>query len=336
MTLYVGVDVGGTKCAVTLIDGSGSTLGRTWREHDVGQAVDLIDVVAAAIMELLTAHEVALDQVGGLGIAVAGLVGKDRATLVRGPTLAAVDLDLGPRLTARLGRPVMVANDANAALFGHAQLAEPTDEAAVSACAGDGTAVSLLLSLGTGIGGAIMVGDTLVLGQHGYAAELGHIPVDFSDRRICLCGGTGCVEQFASGRGISEQATLVRPPAESLARLSALEATEPYTARHIVAIAAAGDAWAIGLLAHGGKMLGRAITTLCVALDPTSVIIAGSFGYAAGEWLLPHAGDELRARWPYARERPLPTLAKDEIGPWVAATGAALLAKAEHDSGGSP
>jgi glucokinase len=334
MTVYVGVDVGGTKCAVALLDGSGSVLGRSWREHDVGQASALIDMLVGAVGDLLAAHAVAVDDVGCLGVAVAGLVGKDRATLVRGPTLAAADLDLGPRLATRIGRPVTVVNDANAALFGHVRMAEPTDPAAAVDGAGVGTNVSLLLALGTGIGGSIMVGDTLVLGAHGFAAELGHVPVDFSDRRTCLCGGTGCVEQFASGRGVAERAALLRPPPESLDRLRRMGAAEPYTARHVVAAAAAGDAWAISLLAHAGKMLGRAIALLCVALDPAAVIISGSFGHAAGEWLLPNALDELEARRPYPREWSRPRLARDVIGPYVAAAGAALLAKAEHESGG--
>jgi glucokinase len=336
VTLYVGVDVGGTKCAVVLIDDTGTTLGRSWHEHDVGRASVLTDVVADATGELLTAHSLEAQDVARLGVAAAGLVSRDRATLVRGPTLDAIKLDLGPRLAARIGRPVTVVNDANAALFGHVRLTQPTDEAPGIDAAGQGTKVWLLLALGTGIGGAVMVGDTLVIGEHGFAAELGHVPVDFDDAHRCLCRATGCVEQFASGRGIAERAALAPPPPESSDRLRAMGATEPYTSRHVVAAAAAGDAWAAGLLAHAGQMLGRAVATLCVVLDPDRVIIAGSFGHAAGEWLLPHAQDELQARWPYARERPVPMLSRNVIGPYVAATGAALLAKAEQENRGSP
>ncbi len=336
MTLYVGVDVGGTKCAVVLVDDTGTTVGRSWYEHDVGRAAALTDVVADATSELLSAHSLAAQDVARLGVAAAGLVSRDRATLVRGPTLDAIKLDLGPRLAARTGRPVTVVNDANAALFGHVRLTQPTDGTPAVDAAGQGTRVWLLLALGTGIGGSVMVGDTLVIGEHGFAAEFGHVPVDFSDRRRCLCRATGCVEQFASGRGIAERAALVLPPPESAGRLRAMGATEPFTSRHVVAAAAAGDAWAVGLLAHAGQMLGRAVATLCVVLDPDSVIIAGSFGHAAGEWLLPHAQEELMARWPYARERPPPMFSRDVIGPYVAAAGAALLAKAEQESRGRP
>ncbi len=199
---------------------------------------------------------------------------------------------------------------------------------------GGETAVTLLLALGTGIGGSIMVGDTIVVGENGYAAELGHIVVDFTDQRVCLCGGMGCVEQFASGRGIAELAALRPPPPSSHARLAAMGAAAPYSARSIVDAAGSGDPWAASLLAQGGAMLGRAIATLCVTLDPSSVLITGGFGHAAGAWLLPHAEEAMRSRWSYARERPLPPLGWDVIGPYAAAIGAALLAKAESESGG--
>jgi glucokinase len=224
-------------------------------------------------------------------------------------------------------------NDANAALVGHTRVALGAPDRSASAPTGGETRVALLLALGTGIGGSIMVGDTIVLGENGYAAELGHVPVDFSDGRVCLCGATGCVEQFASARGVAELAAMTPPPPESQARLAAMGASEPYPARAIVGAASMGDAWATGLLARGGTMLGRAMATLCVMLDPGTVIVAGGFGHAAGTWLLPHAEEELRRRWPYPGARPLPRLTRDVIGPYAAATGAAWLARAAQERG---
>ncbi len=334
MTYFVGVDVGGTKCAVTLIDAAGRTLERSWTEHVGEQMNGPTGIVLAAIAALLAARSLEPGDVTAYGIAVAGLVGRDRSTLVRAPTLGAVDLDLGARLAARLGRRVVVINDANAAHFGHVRLNTRTGDRAVGEGAGE--EVSLLLALGTGIGGSIMVGGAIVVGESGYAAELGHVAVDFTDRRICLCGATGCVEQFASGRGVAELAALARPPADSQKRLLAMGAAKPYSARTIVGAAKIGDPWAVRLLAQGGAMLGRAIATLAVTLDPSVVIISGGFGHAAGAWLLPHAEAELRSRWPYADVRPLPPLRRDIIGPYAAATGAALLASLDAESEGHP
>ncbi len=336
MTYFVGVDVGGTKCAVTLVDEAGRMLGRSWAEHIDRQADELTDIVLAATRALLAEHALDAADVSAFGVAVAGLVSRDRSTLVRSPTLRAVDLDLGPRLAARLGRRVIVVNDANAALYGHMRLVTRMGDGVDGERAGSQPRVSLLLALGTGIGGSIMVGDRIVLGENGYAAEFGHVAVDFADQRICLCGATGCVEQFASGRGVAESALLTPPPPDSQARLTAIGASQPYSARAIVTAAGGGDPWAAGLLAHGGAMLGRAILTLCVALDPGIVLISGGFGHAAGAWLLPHAERELRSRWPYARERQLPPLRRDIIGPFAAATGAALLASSEPENGGHP
>jgi len=328
MTYFVGIDVGGSKSAAALIDETGSTLARDWAEHADGYADALVDVMLSSAHRLLVKASLRPDEVAAFGVAVAGLVSSDRSTLVRAPTLGETRLDLGSRSAERLGRPVVVINDANATLYGHA-----LHTAHGGAPLGGETHVSVLFTLGTGIGGSIMLGETIVVGEHGFASELGHVVVDFADQRLCLCGGKGCVEQFASGRGMAELAAASPPPPPSRTILLSLGAAEPYTARDIIAAAREGDRWARELLRYGGSMLGRAIATMCITLDPATVILAGSFGHAAAEWLLPAALEELRSRWSYAAERPLPQLRSDAIGPYAAATGAALFARAATVSG---
>ncbi len=122
MTYFVGVDIGGSKCAVALVDEAGTTLERSWTEHAVQQDGGVTEIVLATTAEFMAAHGLDIHDVGAFGVAVAGLVGRDRSTLVRAPTLRAVDLDLGPRLAARMERRVIVVNDANAALYGHVRL----------------------------------------------------------------------------------------------------------------------------------------------------------------------------------------------------------------------
>lgn len=320
MTYFVGVDVGGTKSAAVLIDGIGETAARNWIEHTGQWQGRLLKTVLSSIEGVMAEAEIGIDQVVAVGVAVAGLVSSNQSMVVHSPIIRESHFDLGARLADRLGLPVTVANDANATLFGIARGKDgpPAGE----------SQVALLLTLGTGVGGSIMLGDRIVIGERGFAAELGHVTVDFDDSRVCVCGNRGCIEQFASGRGLEELAAMTPPPPISRTLFERLGTTAPYSARAIVAAAERGDVWAIGLLNYCGAMLGRAISILCVALDPTTVTIGGSFGHATGPWLLPAAIEEMHNRWTYAHERPLPHLVMDSIGPYAAATGAALLAAA--------
>lgn len=324
MTYFVGVDVGGTKSAAVLINSVGEIAARHWMEHSGDWRGKLLRTVLSSIEGVLAEGAIGIDQVTAVGVAVAGLVSSNQSTVVYSPIIRESHFDLGGRLSERLARPVIVENDANATLYGITRHARET-----GAQPGE-SQVALLLTLGTGFGGSIMVGDRIIVGEHGFAAEVGHVTVDYTDDRRCVCGNRGCIEQFASGRGLEELAVETPPPWTSRATLRSIGATAPYTARDIVAAAELGDPWAVGQLNLCGAMLGRAISVLCVALDPTTVIIGGSFGHATRRWLLPAAVEEMRSRWTYAAERPIPALTMDSIGPYAAATGAAMLAAAPY------
>ena len=326
MTHFIGIDVGGTKSAAVVIDDSGATTARHWKEHQGRWQGRLLETVYSSIERVTAEGGIGLDQVGAFGVAVAGLVSRNQSTLVYSPIIRESHFDLGVRLSERFGRPVVVENDANATLYGITR-----HQGATSDRSPDASRVALLLTLGTGFGGAIMVGDRIIVGEHGFAAELGHITVDYADERTCVCGSRGCIEQFASGRGIAELAAVTPPPPASRETLDGLGAIAPYSARDIVAAAEQGDPWATGLLTLCGAMLGRALSILCVTLDPTTVTIGGTFGHATGPWLLPSALEEMRNRSTYAAERPLPRLTMDAIGPYAAATGAAMLAAANFE-----
>jgi glucokinase len=326
MTRYAGVDIGGTKRAAVLVDASGTTLATAWDEHRGAWHGRIEASVVASLESLLGPAGLQPADLDGIGIAVAGLVGRDRSTLVHSPIIRETQVELGRVLARRTGRPVTVHNDANATLYGIVR----RERRGAPAGAG-GTGVRLLLTLGTGLGGAAMIGDRLLVGDHGFAGELGHVTVEPGDERRCACGSRGCAEQFASGRGIEELALASPPPEASLPLLAELGIAPPLAARDVVVLAGHGDPWAVDLLATSGRMLGRAIAILCVTLDPASVMIGGSLGHAAARWILPAAEAEMRTRWAYPADRPLPSLNVDPIGPYAAATGAALLAAASAE-----
>ena len=322
----MGIDVGGTKRAAVLVDGSGNILAKRWADHEGQWQGRILDTVMTSIGDLLADAGVTLAEVAAIGVAVAGLVSRDRSTLIHSPIIRETGFDLGARLSGATGCPVTVSNDANATLYA----IERHDRASERRASGPAS-VSLLLTLGTGVGGAIMVDDQILVGELGYAAELGHVTVDFADERTCPCGRRGCVEQFVSGRGLEELARLKPPPPVSEALLAALGYQTPFSARGIVAAAERDDPWAADLLTRAGTMLGRAISILCVTLDPSTVTIAGSFGHAAWRWLMPACTREMQDQWTYRAERPLPVLTLDSIGPFAAAYGAALLAAANEE-----
>jgi glucokinase len=336
---FIGVDVGATKSAAVLLDGDGRVLTRHWSEHDGAWHGRLSETVLRAVRELMTGAPVAMTDVAAVGVAVAGLVSKDGRTIAYSPMLGEKGRDLGGEVSLALGLPVVVGNDANATLMGHVGHSAPGERrdsgsgAAADAPASPrpGSRITLLLTLGTGVGGAIMVDDTIVVGEHGFAGELGHVIVDFDDGRRCACGNTGCVENYSSGRGIAELAAADPPPTGTVELLSSLAAVSPYTARDVTAAAERGDAWASGLLELAGRMLGRAIAVLSIVIDFDAVIVGGSFGHAARGWLFPAAVEEMRRRWSFAPARRLPDLAMDSIGPYAAATGAAMLAAASFE-----
>jgi glucokinase len=319
MSRFLGVDVGGTKSAAVLIDGNGRTLAQHWAEHEDTSRTPLVEAILGSIDEVLKEAGEGRAAVESYGVAVAGLVSSDQSTVVHAATLGVVNVDLGAQLTSRLGRRVFVENDAAATLYGHSRQRARGGRPRTAAD------VSLLLTIGTGLGGAIMIGGNPLIGANGFAAELGHVTVDYHDTRLCLCRSRGCLENYCSGRGIAELVLGYPPPRTSRA-LAEIRDGQAVTSRHVVALAQLGDDWATALLTRSGAMLGRGLALLCTALDPTSVIIGGSFGHAAQRWLIPAARVEMARRWPFAIERPLPDIAVDTIGPYAAATGVALMA----------
>ena len=316
----MGVDVGGTKSAAVLVDSAGSTLARHWFEHGGATVSPLRDIVLGSIDGVLASARLCRNDVDGYGIAVAGLISSDQSTVVNAAKLNVRHSDLGGQLSTVLQRSVLVHNDANATMFGHRQRRAHRGERS-----GAATEVTVLFTLGTGIGGAVMAGGRTILGMNGFAAELGHITVDYDDERLCLCGSPGCVENYCCGRGVEELASMA-PPSSTSRELGGLATRDRVTCRHVLALASVDDEWAIGLLNTAGRMLGRAISILCTAFDPSEVVIGGSFGHAAERWLVPAAMREMERHWPFAAERPPPQIAVDAIGPYAAATGAALLA----------
>lgn len=309
----VGIDVGGTNTKLVRCDADGVVLAsaRILTRGPEGPG--------AFVRRLVEALPQVLD--GGapaaLGLAVAGLC--DPAGRIRqAPNLPAFE---GASLATLLGEagvdaPVAVENDVNAALYGE-----------WLAGAARGRRDALMLSLGTGVGGGILLDGRLHHGAHGMAAELGHALLD-PDGPPCSCGLRGHVESQLSTAAFAAAAreALARPGAAGGPLRARVEAGEEPEPALLAACAEEGDAIAREVLAAQGRWLGLAFASFVAAFDPSILVVGGGVS-RSGEWLLGPAREELERRSLAALRGRAPLVAA-ELGQDGAAIGAALLAAA--------
>ena len=189
MGLAIGVDIGGTKVAAGVVDDEGRVLARLRRDTPAHDPDKVEDVIAEAIRELAADHEV---EAAGLG--AAGFVDAARSTVLFAPNLAWRNQPLRAAVEQRTGLPVVVENDANAAAWGETRFG-----------AGHGQRFTVTVTVGTGLGGGVVLGGELIRGAFGAAAEVGHLSI-VPDGRPCGCGNAGCWEQYASGRALVTEA----------------------------------------------------------------------------------------------------------------------------------
>src|SRR5215212_7742987 len=231
-TLTVGVDVGGTKVAAGVVDVAGKLLANSRRETPSHDVTKVEDAIVDAVRELAASYEV-----GAIGVGAAGFVDSLRSMVLFAPNLAWRETPLRAALEQRLGLPTVVENDANAAAWGEARFG-----------AGRGEDHVVVLTVGTGIGGGIVLDGQLLRGRFGVAAEIGHLNI-VPDGRRCGCGLQGCWEQYASGRALvneaQEQASA--SPAMAKALLAMAEGSlEAITGPMVTRAAQAGDVAALG------------------------------------------------------------------------------------------
>lgn len=304
-TVAIGVDVGGTKLAGAALDAEGQVL----RRGRLTTPRDDPDRLVEAVGELV--HR--LGEGVPVGVGAAGII--DRSGTVRyAPNLGVSALPLGDLLQERIGAPVLVRNDATVALYGEWR-----------AGAGRGVDDVLMLTVGTGVGGGVLLGGALVDGVNGLAGELGHLIIH-EGGRLCPCGNAGCLEAYASGTAIERRARS-RIRGGGVASVL-VDRPEGIDGRSITDAAEAGDAFAIEILAEAGSWLGVGIATLVNAFDPARVIIGGGAGANAGELLLSSARRSARDRIMGAAHRGVPDIVPAELGDDAGVVGAGLLALA--------
>ncbi len=312
MGLTVGADVGGTKIAGGVVDEAGNVLA-TGRRDSPATDTDAIETsIEDLVGELRGAHDI-----DAVGVGAAGFVDVGRSTVLFAPNLAWRDEHLKRDLEARLGLPVVVENDANAAAWGEFTFG-----------AGADVDDFVLVTVGTGVGGGIVLNGELHRGAFGVAAEIGHLRV-VPGGLICGCGNRGCWEQYASGTALVREVRELVGQGSLIARSLLDRAGGDVMAIDgplITEAARDGDAFAIEQLESLGGWLGEGIASLVAVLDPAVVVIGGGVSADRGLLLEP-ARAHFRSHLTGRHHRPELAIRAAELGNTAGMIGAADLAR---------
>jgi len=316
--LTLGIDIGGTKIAGGLVDDAGTVLDCVRRETP-GHAVAAVEQAIVGVVDELCERAVSgsYGRCIAVGIGAAGWVSTDRSTVLFSPHLAWRNTPLRAHLAQRISLPVWVDNDANAAAWA---------EHRFGAARGHDTAACV--TLGTGIGGAVISAGRLQRGAFGVAGEWGHTRV-VPDGRRCVCGNRGCWEQYASGRALARagQELIEVAPAAASALLAGVNGDSArLTGADVTAAALAGDPASIELVREVGVWLGEGMVTIAMIVDPSVIVVGGGVG-ALGELLLGPARERFHVALPGRGYRPAPEIVEASLGADAGMIGAADLAR---------
>jgi glucokinase len=313
----IGVDLGGTKMLVGALAGT-EVLWES-REASTGQSED--ELVELLVREVSEARD-ARPNATAVGLGIPATIDHDKGVAVSAVNLPLSELPIRELVSERVGLPVFVDNDGNVAA-----LAEYLHGAA------QGKPNTVMITVGTGIGGGLVLGGEVYRGSTGAGAELGHVVIQ-ADGPPCQgnCPNHGCVEALASGTALGREglAAAESSPDSALGKL--LAAGETVDGRAVTDAALAGDAVAVGVFELIGSRLGVACSSFANVFQPDAIVVGGGV-IAAGELLLEPARRELRARALNPMNR-TPVLAAT-LGNDAGMIGAAALARIELERGGS-
>jgi len=298
----IGVDVGGTKTLYAVVTHEGAIEARLERHTVVSSQDALLAELDDGVEELRTAHP----DTSALGFGIPSRVDQRTGRAVASVNVPLTDVDFRDRMRERHGLPVEIDNDGNAAAIAEWRIG-----------AARGASNVVMLTLGTGIGGGLILGGRPYRGATGSGAELGHIVIEF-DGPLCACGGRGHLEAVASGKAAGQVAQKLYGPEAS--------------GQDLVRRAESGEDDAVEAMAAIGRRLGAAIATFVNIFEPEIVVIGGGFGRASELMLGPARG--VLARDGLAPGRDSLRIVEAQLGSDAGVIGAGMIAFEALDSGG--
>jgi glucokinase len=311
MGLTIGVDIGGTKIAAGVVDEEGSIIEKS-QVSTPPTSDAVIDAIAGAVRTVSAGH-----RVEAVGIGAAGYVDDKRATVLFAPNINWRHEALKDKVEQRVGLPVVVENDANAAAWGEYRFG-----------AGQGHEDVICITLGTGLGGGIIIGNKLRRGHFGVAGEFGHIRV-VPDGLLCGCGSQGCWEQYASGRALVRYARQrANATPENAAILLGLGDGTPagIDGRHVSLAARQGCPVAVDSFRELARWAGAGLADLASLFDPSAFIVGGGVS-DEGDLVLEPIRRSFR-RWLVGGQyRPHAQVLAAQLGGKAGLVGAADLAR---------
>jgi glucokinase len=310
----IGIDIGGTKVAAGVVDAEGRILDRARRETpDKTKSPTVVeDTIAEVVRELTARHDVV-----AVGIGAAGFVDGTQSHVLFAPHLAWRNEPLREAVHRRTGLPVVVDNDANAAAWAECRFGAAQGESHV-----------VCVTLGTGIGGGLVLDGVLHRGRFGVAGEWGHM-ITVPGGHRCECGNRGCWEQYASGNALVREAReMVVADSPVAHRLAEACEGDPrrITGPMVSQLAREGDPAAVELLEEVGQWLGVGLANLAAALDPGLFVIGGGVS-EADELLLAPARTSFRRTLTGRGFRPEARIVRAALGNDAGLVGAADLAR---------
>lgn len=306
----IGIDIGGTKIAGALVSDDGRIINELRQPTPAGDPVAIMNLVVEMIESLRDGHEVA-----AAGVAAAGFIDAAQSTVYYAPNINWRHEPFREKLRERLDIDITIDNDANAAGWAEFRFGAARD-------AHDMT----MLTIGTGVGGAIVTGDRLLRGGFGTAGELGHLRV-VPDGLPCGCGARGCIEQYGSGRALLRMANEIADAGGIGLMLSAeRERAGGLTGDIVGRLIADGDAGARHALRQLGAWLGQACASLSAVLDPELFVFGGGVSIA-GDLLLDPVRESYLAHLPARGYHPEPRFVVAELVNDAGMVGAADLAR---------